>query len=132
MGQQQLHLLVLGIILVGIAFIVGLDGFQNKAVESNRDAVINDLNYLASYAKAYFKKSTVYGGGGNSFVGYNVPEKLKENENGTYSLISAQPTKVILRGVGKEKAGSPGCSQGNNITYHLTVEPNLITLQKIK
>jgi hypothetical protein len=48
-GQQQLHLLVLAIILVGIAVVMGLDNFQNKAVQSNRDAVILDLNNLASY-----------------------------------------------------------------------------------
>jgi len=56
MGQQQLHLIVLGIILVGIAVVIGLGNFQSKALQSNRDAVIMDLNHLASFAQAYFKK----------------------------------------------------------------------------
>ena len=54
MGQQQILLIVLGIIIVGIAIVVGLDNFQSKAVQANRDAVIIDLNYLASDALAYF------------------------------------------------------------------------------
>jgi len=83
MGQQQLHLLVLGIILVGIAIVIGLDNFQTKAVQANRDAVILDLNHLASYAQAYFKKAKGYGGGDHSFIGYDVPTQLKNNDNGT-------------------------------------------------
>lgn len=47
MGQQQLHLIVLGIIIVGLAVITGLGNFQNNAVQSNRDAMIMDLNHLA-------------------------------------------------------------------------------------
>jgi hypothetical protein len=131
MGQQQLHLLVLGIILVGIALVVGHDNFQNKAVQSNRDAVILDLNNLASFAQAHFKKTTTYGGGGYSFIGYDVPSQLKSNDNGTYSVISTQPLKVIIEGIGKEKGGNLGCSQSNNITYRIIVEPNQTNLQKI-
>jgi hypothetical protein len=131
MGQQQLHLIVLGFILVSIAFIVGLDSFQSKAVESNRDAVIMDLNNLASYAQTYFRKTISYGGGGNSLIGYDVPTQLKENDNGTYTLISAQPQKIILEGVGKEKSSSFGCSHSEFITYRIIVEPNLSSLQKI-
>ncbi len=87
MGQQQLHLLVLGIILVGIALVIGLVNFQNKAVQSNRDAVIMDLNHLASFAQAYFKKTEGYGGGDHSFIGYYIPSQLKNNGNGTYKVI---------------------------------------------
>jgi hypothetical protein len=131
MGQQQIHLIVLAIILVGIAFVVGIDSFQSNAVEVNRDAVIMDLNNLASYAQTYFRKTVSYGGGGNSFVGYDVPAKLKENDNGTYALILTQSQKVIIEGVGKEKVTGFGCQQSNFITYRITVEPNQISLQKI-
>lgn len=131
MGQQQLHLLVLGIILVGIALVVGLDSFQNKAVESNRDAVILDLNNLASFAQAHYKKTPTYGGGGYSFIGYDVPSQLKSTDNGTYNLISTQNQKVIIEGIGKEKGGNLGCRQNRNITYRIIVEPNRSTIQKI-
>ena len=131
MGQQQLHLIVLGIILVGIAIVIGLGNFQSKAVQSNRDAVIMDLNHLASFAQAYFKKAKTYGGGDHSFAGYDIPTQLKRNDNGTYNVISTQPRKVTIEGIGVEKEGNLGCSQSNNIKYRIIVEPSQTILQKI-
>ncbi|RKY99263.1 MAG: hypothetical protein DRQ13_02610 [Ignavibacteriae bacterium] len=131
MGQQQLHLLVLGIILVGLAVIIGLGNFQNIGVQSNRDAVILDLNHIASFAQAYYKKAEPNAGGGNNFIGYNIPPQLNANDNGTYNVISTTPKKITIEGIGVEKDSNPGCSQGSNITYHIIVEPNQTILQKI-
>jgi len=131
MGQQQILLIVLGIIIVGIAIVIGIDNFQSKAVQANRDAVIIDLNYLASDALAYFKKTSTYGGGEQSFTGYDLPFQLKTNDNGTYSVLSTQPQKVIVEGIGVEKEGNLGCSGSNNIKYRIIVEPEKTTLQKI-
>ncbi len=131
MGQQQLHLIVLGIILAGIAVVMGLVSFQINAVQSNRDAVIMDLNHLASFSQAYFKKIEGYGGGGHSFIGYDIPTQQKKNDNGTYEVISTQPQKVIIQGIGVEKEGDLGCSESNNIKYRIIVEQNQTNLQKI-
>ena len=131
MGQQQILLIVLGSIIVGIAIVIGIDNFQSKAVQANRDAVIIDLNYLASDALAYFKKTSTYGGGEQSFNGYDLPFQLKTNDNGTYSVLSTQPQKVIVEGIGVEKEGNLGCSGSNNIKYRIIVEPEKTTLQKI-
>jgi len=35
--------------------------------------VITDLNHLASLGQAYSKKAKGYGGGGHSFIGYDIP-----------------------------------------------------------
>ena len=48
MGQQQLLLIVLSVIIVGIAVAVGITTFQSNAVEANRQAVISDLVNYAS------------------------------------------------------------------------------------
>ena len=50
MGQQQLLLIILGVIIVGIAIAVGLSLFSAQSVQSNSDAIINDLNNLAAQA----------------------------------------------------------------------------------
>ncbi len=42
MGQQQLLLIILGVIIVGIAVAVGITMFQDNAVDQNRSAVIAD------------------------------------------------------------------------------------------
>jgi hypothetical protein len=126
-----LHLIVLGIILVGLSVIMGLVSFQKNAVQSNRDAVIMDLNHLASFSQAYSKKIKGYGGGGHSFIGYDIPTRLKKNDNGTYEVISTQPQKVIIQGIGVEKESDLGCSESNNIKYRIIVEQNQTNLQKI-
>jgi hypothetical protein len=131
LGQQQIFLLVLVIILVGIAVVIGLDNFHSKAVQANRDAVILDLNNLASDSQAHFKKTKTFSGGDQSFLGYDIPAQLKENDNGTYSVVSTQPMQIIIKGIGKEQEGSFGCGQSGNITYHIIVKPTNTILQKI-
>jgi len=46
MGQQQLLLIVLGVIIVGIAVVVGINLFNANATNANRDGVISDLNKI--------------------------------------------------------------------------------------
>lgn len=115
MGQQQLLLIILGVIVVGIAVAVGITMFQDNAISANRDAVTNDLVNLASRAQQYYRRPAALGGGGNSFVGLTADAaglaKLTSkttNANGTYSIITAgTSTSVVLKGVGTEK-GSDG------------------------
>lgn len=110
MGQQQLLLIILGVIVVGIAVAVGITMFTENAVSSNRDAVTNDLVNLAARAQQFFRRPTTLGGGGNSFVGLTADaaglRKLTRdatNPNGTYSITSAgTATTVVIQGVGKE------------------------------
>jgi hypothetical protein len=103
MGQQQLLLIVLGVIVVGIAVVVGINLFNANAVSSNRDGVVSDLNNLGAMAQQYFKKPTSMGGGGNSFVGWTIPLELDTTANGVYT-ISAGPsaTGVSILGTGNE------------------------------
>ena len=87
MGQQQLHLVVLGAILVFFSIAVGITSFNSNSVQSNRDAVIADLNYLSMMARGYYKKSDSLGGGNNDFNGFEIPRSLESNENGTYHIV---------------------------------------------
>jgi len=58
MGQQQLLLIVLGVIIVGIAIVVGINLFTANAIESNRNGVISDLSNLGAMAQQYYKRPT--------------------------------------------------------------------------
>jgi len=84
-GQQQLLLIILGVIIVGIAIAVGLSLFSAQSVQSNRDAIINDLNNLASHAYQYRIRPTSMGGGQGDYTNFNIPVKMQTNENGTYT-----------------------------------------------
>ncbi|OGU83559.1 MAG: hypothetical protein A2279_01290, partial [Stygiobacter sp. RIFOXYA12_FULL_38_9] len=84
MGQQQLLLIVLGVIIVGIAVVVGINVFTASSSQANRDAVISDLTNLASLAQQYYRKPTALGGGGNTFTSWAIPASLDTTGNGVY------------------------------------------------
>ena len=110
MGQQQLLLIILGVIVVGIAVAVGVTMFNDSAVSSNRDAVTNDLINFASRAQQYYRRPKALGGGGGSFVGIADMKSLTKtnttgysNGNGTYTVSGAgSATTCQLQGLGTE------------------------------
>ncbi|MBM4161013.1 MAG: hypothetical protein FJ217_10860 [Ignavibacteria bacterium] len=90
MGQQQLLLIILGVIIVGIAIAVGLSLFSAQSVQSNRDAIINDLNNLAAQAYQFRIRPTSMGGGQGDYSTFSIPVKMRTNENGTYVASPSQ------------------------------------------
>ncbi len=85
MGQQQLLLIILGVIIVGIAIAVGLSLFSAQSIQSNKDAIINDLNNIAAHAYQYRIRPASMAGGAGSYVGYSIPTKMATNANATYT-----------------------------------------------
>ena len=69
MGQQQLLLVILVTIIVGIATVVAINTFGGAADSANLDAVRQDVASIAAGAQGYFMKPTMLGGGGNDFDG---------------------------------------------------------------
>lgn len=124
MGQQQLLLIVLGVIVVGIAVVVGINLFNANAVSSNRDGVVSDLNNLGAMAQQFYKKPTSMGGGGNTFTGWALPAEIDTTANGNYvATVNAQS--VTIQGYGNERAAN-----GNKINHTATVGPTAITVVK--
>jgi Tfp pilus assembly protein PilE len=111
MGQQQLLLIILGVIIVGIAVAVGITMFRDNAVHSNRDAIANDLMHLAAKAKHYYRRPASMGGGGHNFTGLTadaagmvilVTTGFSDNSNATYTIKTAgNATSIEFRAVGK-------------------------------
>ncbi len=119
MGQQQLLLIILGVIIVGIAVVVGLNVFQANSVQANRDAVIADLNTLGSMAQQYYKKPAELGGGGNAFTNWKIPANLASTGNGTYAATVTAATVTIV-GTGTE-LGEDG---KNKVKVTMVVDPS--------
>lgn len=67
MGQQQLLLLVLGIVIVGLAVVAGINAFSENQKKSNKDALVTEAFRLATDAQAWKLKPEQYGGGGNDW-----------------------------------------------------------------
>ena len=101
MGQQQLLLIVLGVIIVGIAVILGISLFRAQSVENKRDVVISESLNIGSLALQYYKKARTFGGGEYVFTGWTVPTQLDTTENGIYEA-TVTPTQVEIIGTGNE------------------------------
>jgi hypothetical protein len=119
MGQQQLLLIVLGVIIVGIAVVVGINLFNANAEASAKDGVVSDCTNLGAMAQQYYKKPLSMGGGGNLFTGFTVPANLATTPNGTYVATPAAQQVVIV--------GTPTAGQGYAWHVTTTVTPLAIT-----
>ena len=86
MGQQQLLLIILGVIIVGIAIAVGISQFGAHSSQSNKDGVTSSLVNIAANAYQYKIRPTTMGGGGTAYTGYTIPTKMAVDANGTYAL----------------------------------------------
>jgi len=108
MGQQQLLLIVLGVVIVGLAIATAVTLMNSQSTATNRDAVTNDLLNLSARAQQYHRRPRMMGGGGGSFAGLTMRKITPKptNPNGTYSLspdpVSGTPPFVTLTGVGVE------------------------------
>jgi Tfp pilus assembly protein PilE len=129
MGQQQLLLIVLGVIIVGIAVVVGINLFNASAISSNRDAVISDLSNLAALAHEYYAKPSSMAGGGNSFVNFAIPAGLSSNGNGSYSITTAgTATTIVFQGVGSQVVSG---SNKVTVNYKVFVPPLVDSAQVV-
>ena len=101
MGQQQILLIVLALIIVGGAIVIGIKLFGTSAVMANRDSISAELHTLAAVAMQYYKKPQEMGGGSNSFTNWNIPQNL---DSTVYGMYSATPTSqsVTIIGLGTE------------------------------
>ncbi len=131
MGQQQLLLLVLGTIMVGLAIVIGINVFNQSAAKANEDSVRQDILTMAGKLELYYLEPVELGGGGHEFPtsltftnfglyfnrdGSDATSTVT-NENGTYT-INAEKNAVTISGFGHET--------GVSLTYTLTANPTTL------
>ncbi len=102
MGQQQLLLIVLGVIVVGIAVVVGINLFNANAETSTQDSIVSQGTSLGAMAQQYYKKPRAMGGGGSSFVDFNdrvwsnLPPKLISSTDATWAITTPGTASTIV------------------------------------
>ena len=102
MGQQQLLLIVLAIIVVGISIAVSIQLFRTNAIEQKRDLLIEETTSLGYMAIQYFKKPAELGGGSKSFLGWSIPSQMVVTANGNFMTSTIAADQVIINGTGTE------------------------------
>ena len=122
MGQQQLLLIVLGVIVVGIAVVVGINLFNASAEEANKDGIVSDCTNLGAMAQQFYKKPVSMGGGAQTFDGWAIPVALEGTANGDYDAGTPMGQQVII-------IGTPFASTLYGWTVETTVGPAEITTE---
>jgi Tfp pilus assembly protein PilE len=130
MGTQQLLLIVVGVVLVGIMIVVGLFMFRDQAAATNRDSLSNDLVQLAAASQKYYRRPSTFGGGGNSFNNLTLGKLTTKprNSNGFYVLtpdpVPASATFITIVGTGMEM----GLDGATLVKMSMTVQADSILL----
>ncbi len=105
MGQQQLLLIILGVIIVGIAIAVGISQFGAHSTQANKDGVTTGLVNVSANAYQYKIRPTTMGGGSGSYVGYVIPSKMSTDDNGSYAASGASGTAITITGTSGLNSG---------------------------
>lgn len=117
MGQQQLLLIVLGVIVVGIAVVVGINLFNANAETSTQDSIVSQGTNIGAMAQQYYKKPVSMGGGGNTFTGgpaiypngfqdfFNtLPANIRDSHDATWTVQADNDTAITLTAAPKDEA----------------------------
>lgn len=90
MGLQQILLVVIGIIIVGVAVTIGIALFNNQAYNSNQQSVVSDLTNYSTLTIQYWKTPVSLGGCGGVRANLTKPrvtDYLSIEESNGYSRI---------------------------------------------
>ncbi len=99
MGQSQLLIIMISVLIIGIAIAAGAGFFSDDEIEANKKAMINDVNHIAMYAVRYYRRIPALGGGGYSFSGFVLPAGYRSNLNGRYSASAPSKDVLVITGV---------------------------------
>lgn len=121
MGQTQILMIILAVIIIGIAVTVGITQFGESSLSANRDALASDCQRTVALAQQWYKKPTSLGGGGNAFTGLQLAALGvgATNQNGTYTLTVDNASQITCVGTGTEKT-SAGVAVTVTLVYNAT------------
>ena len=115
MGQQQLLLLVLGIVIVGLAVVVGIQAFSENQKKANADALVMTAMRIASDGQAWLRKPSQFGG-----ASLDASGDRRTNFSGLSSEIS-------LEGLGYPTDASGNYNDVNG-EYAITINGNNLVI----
>jgi hypothetical protein len=128
MGTQQILLIVLSVIIVGVAIAVGISMFNSQAYNSNKTAIASDAQSFATQVVQYYKTPASQGGAGGTLT-FDATGKAAlyaylgwtsgstSNENGLYAVTNMTATTVTITGYGLAKKGTTYPSIVTTVTF---------------
>lgn len=106
MGQQQLLLLVLGVVVVGVAVIAGIEAAEISFKQHDADALVNRCLHIAQDAVYWKAKTDLFAGGAASYSGLKAGgfDQLfvgDETEGGQFKIVTAKDDSLVIVAVSK-------------------------------
>jgi len=97
-GQQQLLLIVIAIIIIGISITIANQLFDVNEENTYKDSITYELINLGSMAQHYFNKPIQMMGGNKSFAGWEIPSELDTTMCGYYYISTSSDNQIIIEG----------------------------------
>ena len=106
MGQQQLLLLVIGVVLVGVAVIAGWYAADHGLRQNDADVIIGRCLTIATDAVFWKAKTDPYSGGNAQYSGLASGGMAtlflgEETDTGTFQITDATSNKLEITAVSK-------------------------------
>ncbi|NQV73618.1 hypothetical protein HQ496_10875 [bacterium] len=103
MGQQQLLLLVMGVIIAASAVVAGIVAFQNKMRQAESENIVSRNLEIATSAVFWKTKLDPYSGGNAKYIGLETNGMRKlfmdaETHHAKYEITSATNTNLVISG----------------------------------
>ena len=125
MGQQQLLLLVLAVIIVGVSIVAGIGIFHKNAEKANIDMVVNEVVEMSGIAHQYYLKPPSMGGGGESFTGLKLIDLTGSHAspiNTSFQLVITNAQQIVITA----SCGQAKRADGSAVDVICTVTPDSI------
>ena len=126
MGQQQLLLILVGVIAVIFAIAIGISLFAESASELNREELASSLNSLGAMAQEYYLTPIMMGGGSKKFKGWKMPKAYKNYEGGKFKVkFHKKKDELTITATGKEK----GRNNKTKVEVEAIVKPKMVNIK---
>jgi hypothetical protein len=104
MGQQQLLLLVIGVILVGLAVLAGFEAFNRHTRQDEADGLLDRGLAIATHAVQWKTVNDPFAGGNQSYAQLATDglDRLALSETtirGTFAITYADQDSLVITGV---------------------------------
>jgi hypothetical protein len=99
MGQQQLLLIVLGVLIVGMSIYGGVRIMNDFNQDNDRDQLISQMLSIVSEARKFAARPTYLGGGEGTLTGFTPPQNMATTDR--FRIYSGSTDQVLtLTGFG--------------------------------
>ncbi len=104
MGQQQMLLVIMSMMIVGVAIVMGMTIYQENAFAANRDDVRDALMTVAARAQGWYRRPAMLGGGARSFAKINWARINFDSTttSGIFSMTNKLQGSFRITGVSKD------------------------------